>query len=132
MPLLLSPASILAPRSRQVVSLDKRRGSIPLSPYTLMYLRLKTYLESIPFLFGFILRLHLLLASFIRLGAMNLNESMYKGMNPGCVYYSRTRFCLIISDRDIRTIIVSNQSLEFLCFTLYPHSFYLNSMFKKT
>ena len=51
-----------------------------------MYLRLQTYTEFNTLwtgseLFGFILRLHLLCASFLQVGAINLYEIMYLGMN---------------------------------------------------
>ena len=69
-----------------LLSLDKKGGSIPFPPYTAMYLRLQTYPEFnilldwiwIVWLYSW---LYLLCASFLRLGAMNYLIG-YIGMNP--------------------------------------------------
>ena len=86
--LLLSPASILARRGRRVVSLDKRRGSIPLSLRHCQVFKAAS-IPGVQYhfltgsrLFGFILRVHLLCASFLRLGAIKQFDIMYLGMNP--------------------------------------------------
>ena len=81
--LLLSPASILALRGRRVVSQIREGVQYPCPSDTVRYLRLQTYPKfNTLLLFGFILRLHLLCASFLRLGAIKQFDIMYLGMNP--------------------------------------------------